>query len=348
MHNLTGKPEIMKKMNIELIYKALIELHSATRAEITEITKVSATTVRALLEELLASGEIIVSGIDESSGGRRAQRYMLNKNHNLILSLFIEKGTIIYQICDLSANVLTNGAEKTAGNNLSIAAIQFVTRLQKKWDICAIGLGVPGIVEKGHYYVSSGFNIWYINNLGEQLQETFHLPVILENDLNAIALGFAIHYAEKNADCDISSINITYIHLNDDCTGAGIITDGKIVHGAKHFAGEFGFMPMLPDKTLDVILKEAASEKDYADAVARLVAIINCVSNPSLVVIGGTRIQNQSTSLDSVKIAATAYISDLTFPEIIFSKGYKNDYLSGLSYLTIQDIIPKLPFAAAE
>lgn len=343
MHHLTGKPEIMKRMNTELIYKTLIELNSATRAEITERTKISATTVRALLAELLENGEIVVSGIDESSGGRRATRYTLNRERNLLLSLFIDKGEIVYQIGDLTGDVIEKGSQPVSGN-VSIAAIRFVESCLKRRDICAIGLGVPGIVEKGHYYVSSGFNIWYVNNLGEQLQANFHLPVILENDLNAIALGFAIRYAEKNGCRDLGSINIVYIHLNPGCAGGGVISDGKIVHGAKQFAGEFGFMPILPDKTLGVLLEEYHKE-EFAKTIARLIALINCVSNPSLIVIGGVLIQNDRVSLDEVKSAAASFISDLTLPEIIFSKDYHNDYLSGLSCLTIQEMIPKLPFS---
>lgn len=344
MQNITGKPELMKKMNLTLVYRALIEMQSATRAEISERTKISTTTVRTLLEELLQNGEIVELQLDESSGGRRAQRYSLNLKRNLILSLYLQDKTIVYQISDLIGNIIKSDSYETNGDKLSV--IQFVAKCLKKWKICAVGIGVPGIVENKHYYVSTGFNLWYIDNLGEQIQNTYHLPVILENDLNAIAFGFAIHYAKKNRNSDLSKINLAYIHLNHNCSGAGIIVDGKIVHGAKRFAGELGFLPLLPNKNLDDVIEGSANRQELADNIARLIAIVNCVTNPSLVVIGGD--YSQKIQLEEVKACVQNYISDIMQPEIIFSNNFKNDYLAGLNHLTVETLIPLLPLSKTE
>ena len=43
----TGNPAQMKRMNIESVYRALIDYKAATRAEIAERTKISITTIRA-------------------------------------------------------------------------------------------------------------------------------------------------------------------------------------------------------------------------------------------------------------------------------------------------------------
>ncbi|MDV3428870.1 MAG: winged helix-turn-helix transcriptional regulator, partial [Bacillota bacterium] len=78
MDNLSGKPQVMKKVNSGLIKQILKDKGSATKAEISESTGISATTVRALLNQLIRSSEIVSLGFDESSGGRRAERYALN------------------------------------------------------------------------------------------------------------------------------------------------------------------------------------------------------------------------------------------------------------------------------
>ncbi len=344
MQNVTGKPELMKKMNLTLVYRALIEMQSATRAEITDKTNISTTTVRTLLEELLQSGEIIELQLDESSGGRRAQRYSLNLKKNLLLALYVEDNTITYQISDLVGNIVKAGTKTSDTDDLSLSVPDFIGSCLKEYRLCAVGLGVPGIVENKHYYVGEGLNLWFTNNLGEQIQNAFHIPVVLENDMNALALGFAMHYAKQNDDCHLNSINMAYIHFNICGTGAGIIADGKIIHGIKHFAGELGFLPILPDKNVDQVLLEAKNEKEFADSIARLTAIVNCVTNPSLIVIGGKLIQTGKVSLNAVKDFAQLYISDIVFPEIIFSNHYSTDYLSGLTHLTAETIIPRLPF----
>jgi hypothetical protein len=345
MQNLTGKPELMKRMNITLVYRALIEMRSATRAEISDKIKISTTTVRTLLEELLQSEEIIELQLDESSGGRRAQRYSLNPERNLILSLYLEEQTIVYQVSNLVGNMIKSGVESVTGGNMLPSFSQFVGKCLEKWKLCAVGLGVPGIVENEHYYISNGFNLWSVNDLGEQIQSTYHLPVILENDLNAVAFGFAIRYARENKSCDLNRINMAYIYFNKECTGAGIIADGKIVHGAKQFAGELGFLPLLPNKSVDTILQEASGENGYADPIARLISIINCVTNPSLVVLYATRFQTNQILLESIKTSCRTYISDIMMPEISFSSGLKDDYLAGLTHLTVQTVIPQLPFS---
>ena len=50
------------------------------RAEIAYETKISSTTVRSLLSEMMQNGEIESVGYDESSGGRKAERYGFRPN----------------------------------------------------------------------------------------------------------------------------------------------------------------------------------------------------------------------------------------------------------------------------
>lgn len=72
MTGVTGKPELMKRMNTTLLYRTLIRLGSATRAEVANETNLSATTIRNLFEELEAGGEIVAGALDRSS--RRSAR----------------------------------------------------------------------------------------------------------------------------------------------------------------------------------------------------------------------------------------------------------------------------------
>ena len=102
MLHQAGKPELIKKMNIELIYQTLIALGSATRGEIAEATHMSVTTVRSLLEELVTLGEIVESDLDASSGGRRPQRYILSPDRNRILVLYLEEDRLYFRVNKLN------------------------------------------------------------------------------------------------------------------------------------------------------------------------------------------------------------------------------------------------------
>lgn len=343
MENSSGKPELMKKINLGLLYKALITLKTATRAELAAKTQISATTVRSMLAELIESGDIVELELDESSGGRRAQRYSLNPSCNILLSLYFEDETIHYQVNHLTGTLIKTGKADLDIQDINHSILSFVAECMKKWEICAVGLGVPGIVENGRYYVSSGQNQWVINNIGEQIQNTYHCPVILENDLNAIAIGFAIDYGKSQGLSSLDDTTMAYIHFNLHCSGAGIIVNGNIIHGVKQFAGELGFLPILENKTLDTAMDEAENAQETADIISRTIAIVNCVTNPSLVVIGGVRVEAYPDIKRLVHQKMQNYIASIVQPEIMISHNSVGDYLRGLSYLIMEQLMPLLP-----
>ena len=77
MDTLTARPRLLKQANLSLIRRVIKNRGTATRAEIAGETQISSTTVRSLLAEMLENGEIESIGHDESSGGRKAERYFL-------------------------------------------------------------------------------------------------------------------------------------------------------------------------------------------------------------------------------------------------------------------------------
>ncbi|WP_040197398.1 ROK family transcriptional regulator [Candidatus Soleaferrea massiliensis] len=339
----SGKPQLMKRMNTTLIYQTLAVLGDATRAEIVEQTSLSTTTVRTLLEELLRDGEIVPLNYDQSSGGRRALRYALDADKNLILSFYLEEPYIHYRLQSLSGLVKKEGKEALPDRRAE-SVVRHIERICREQDLCAIGLGVPGIVDNGHYYVSSGFNLWEIDSLGVKLEEAFSLPVILENDLNSIAVGFGLRYAREHPSCPFDSINMAYIHFNEGCMGTGIISDGRIVKGANQFAGELGFLPIAPNKMIaDLLVTSDRTEMEHI--IARTIAVLCCVVNPSFVVIGGRKYRAMQINPDDVRSIADQYIFEKVMPLIISSDNEREDYLSGLYHLTREYILPKLPLS---
>ena len=81
MQENTGTPLNMKRKNLTLLYRALIALKSATRAEIAQWTQISITTVRSLLEELRRKGEVVELSQDQSTQ-RQARHPLYAKPRN--------------------------------------------------------------------------------------------------------------------------------------------------------------------------------------------------------------------------------------------------------------------------
>ncbi|HYY93686.1 MAG TPA: ROK family protein [Pyrinomonadaceae bacterium] len=108
--------------------------------------------------------------------------------------------------------------------------------------VAAVGVGLPGLVspETGRVIISSDFNSAARGDLRADLQKATGLPVTLDNDANAGAVG------EYNAGAGRGSHNMFYVTIGTGIGGA-LIIDGKLWRGASGFAGEFGHITIDPE-----------------------------------------------------------------------------------------------------
>ena len=332
MKNLTGKPQLMKQVNSSLIKKVIKENGSATRADIAARTNISLTTIRSLITELINNEEIISIGCDESSGGRKAERYVFNLNKYFSLSFCIGNKEIHYAVTDIKEKIIESGSFAVHKDILS-SVDNFMDVIIKKKNIKAVGIGVPGIVDNGNYLTASQDKSWKKLNIGEHIQKKYNIPVILENDLNSIALGFSLNYIKEKNISNTESLNIVYIHFTESCTGAGIISNGNLVHGKNNFAGELGFIPIDREKSLDHILINNPDEDVYTNTIAKIISILYYVINPEFIVLGGTHFKSEL--FNQIINKSKTYISS-GLPEIIHIKDSQNDYFKGISHLSTE------------
>lgn len=108
---------------------------------------------------------------------------------------------------------------------------------QKDFTIKGIGFSCPGVLSqsKGIVYISPNIPEWKNNRVRQKLEKRFRLPVVLENDANAAALGEAWAGAGRNAS------SVVCLTLGTG-VGGGVVLNGKIWHGADESAGEIGHM----------------------------------------------------------------------------------------------------------
>ena len=103
--------------------------------------------------------------------------------------------------------------------------------------VLAVGIGAPGPVDVERGFIPSSPNIgWRDVPVAELVaRELGGIPVVVEDDANAGALGEAIAGAGREID------PYAYLPLGTGL-GAGIILDGMVLHGAGGSAGEVGHM----------------------------------------------------------------------------------------------------------
>ena len=113
---------------------------------------------------------------------------------------------------------------------------------QQGQEVAAVGVGAPGVIHgtTGVVVTSPNFPDWNNLPLKELLEAELKLPVVVENDANAAALGEQWRGAAKG----IGSMILLTLGTG---VGGGIVLDGKIWHGADGMAGELGHMTIVPD-----------------------------------------------------------------------------------------------------
>ena len=110
--------------------------------------------------------------------------------------------------------------------------------------VTAIGVGIPGPVQRGGY-VARCVNLgWGDFNPARELAAILRgVPVFAGNDANMAAMGEYWQGSGKDAD------SLVFITLGTG-VGGGIIVDGKMLFGSGGLAGEIGHITVNPEETL--------------------------------------------------------------------------------------------------
>lgn len=103
-------------------------------------------------------------------------------------------------------------------------------------DVTAIGIGVPGSLDKAGCRLIFGTNLGMENvRFADAFAPDFSCPVALDNDANCAALG----EATAGAGCGVR--NMVMLTLGTG-VGGGLIVDGRLYAGCNDIAGEIGHM----------------------------------------------------------------------------------------------------------
>ena len=100
----------------------------------------------------------------------------------------------------------------------------------------AIGISTAGQVNASCgsiIYANQNIPGYTGTKIREELEGLFHVPVMVENDVNAAAMGEAIYGAGKDFE---SFLMLTY----GTGVGGAVINNKQVYHGSSYSAGEFG------------------------------------------------------------------------------------------------------------
>ena len=343
MDTLTARPRLLKQANLSQIRRVIKRRGTATRAEIAGETQISSTTVCSLLAEMMENGEIESIGHDKSSGGRKAERYRFKPDKYYGAAICISGSDMHGLLVGICGEILETVRLEFTGSDYEPAICAFLDELMARKDIKSIGIGVPGIVEGGAFWQGTGgSDELCCYGLGDRLAERYHIPVVMENDLNATAIGFGRCYAKEFPCESPERTNMAYLHLEKTCVSAGFIVGGRIVRGFRNFAGELGLIPMEDGRILDEWLMSALDDKDYTDLMIRIISWICGILNPQYVVLGGPDLRTDC--IGPISDGFSALLPKHMTAEILYSADMWHDYHGGMASLTAGKIFGDVQF----
>lgn len=156
------------------------------------------------------------------------------------MGLFDEEGTVLEK-WEIPTNTENHGSAVLPDIAAEIEAKLAEKNIAKE-DVCGIGVGVPGPVDR-HGNVLRCVNLgWSEFNVEETLGEMTGLKVCAGNDANVAALGEMWKGGGKGHE------SIVMVTLGTG-VGGGVIIDGHILAGANGAAGEIGHMPVNKHET---------------------------------------------------------------------------------------------------
>lgn len=144
----------------------------------------------------------------------------------------IENGVLI--------DVASKSVPKTDNSNIVLDLLIDTISSVLTDNVVAIGVGIPGILDKKTGVVFDIANIpsWKEIELEKELNTHFNLPVYLDNDANCFARGENIFGKAQGVE------NVVGLTLGTGM-GAGVIINGKLHSGLMCGAGELGELPYL-------------------------------------------------------------------------------------------------------
>lgn len=220
----------------------LLDGRARTRAELAETTGLSRPTVTARVDALLSAGLVKPAGEATSTGGRPPARIEFDALAGRIIAVDLGATHSKVALTDLSGNIrsersraihIGDGPTPVLDAVLDDAA-ELLDADPQPAPLFGIGIGVPGPVEH-----STGRAIsppimpgWDRFDIPAYVNERFDAPVLVDNDVNILALGEHAHNW-RHVD------ELIFVKVSTGI-GAGIILGGQLQRGAQGSAGDLG------------------------------------------------------------------------------------------------------------
>ncbi|MEU5860951.1 ROK family transcriptional regulator [Nonomuraea sp. NPDC047529] len=214
-----------------------------TRKELIEFTGLSRSTITDRVDRLIAAGYLHESGVGASGGGRPPSVLDVDAARRLVLVADLGATHARVALTDLAARPLAEERAEMRIDRGPEAVLTWVREAFQRMldragrpasEVCGIGLDLPGSVDHTSGRMIRSFLMpgWDDHPIRETIGRTYDVPILVENDANAMALG---EWWSSWRETD--SLILVKVSTG---IGTGIVLDGQIYRGVEEAAGNIG------------------------------------------------------------------------------------------------------------
>ncbi len=286
------------------IFQILRDGRARTKAELALLTGLARSTVSSRVDALVASGLVHPAGEAISTGGRPPARVAFNPLAGIVLAVDLGATHATVALVDLAGRILASrtralriadGPAYVLDSVIAEGSQLLEAGAHAPAGLVGVGIGVPGPVEHstGRPTNPPIMPGWDRFDVPAYVQRTFEVPVLVDNDVNVLALG------ERE---------VSWPHVDDlifvkvaTGIGAGIISGGELRRGAQGSAGDMGHVqvPYSHDSP-----RPPGDERDL-EALASGTAIASDLQSQGIDAAGSSDVVQLVRSGNPAAIAAT-------------------------------------------
>lgn len=224
------------------VLAVMLDGQARTRAELIALTGLGRSTIGTKVDMLLDSGLLTPVGAAVSTGGRPPVQFRFDPRARVVIAADLGATHAAVSLTDLAGAPLdTNYGEINIADGpgpvldwVIAQGEDLLSRHSRSADLVGVGVGVPGPVEH-----STGRPVrppimpgWDGYDIPAHINAALHVPVLVDNDVNLMALG-------EHATTHPGVADMLFVKVATGI-GAGIITHGLLHRGAKGSAGDLG------------------------------------------------------------------------------------------------------------
>lgn len=220
---------------------------ATSRAMLAKLTGLSRQTTTQVVLDLERDGWLQIKGRMQGPVGRSAPTYDLNPNAAYVLGVRLEGSIVQMALANIRGDVVAETSEPTAPSGGMEVVHQLaglfralIAKSRVRRDRVRLGvMGSPGVVDPktGHILIAPSIPHLGDINVVDALRTELELPLTIENGVKLAALG-EFWQGEARGARDFAYIGV------GSGVGMGIVSEGRLMRGARGAAGEIAYLPI--------------------------------------------------------------------------------------------------------